>query len=97
VSSASYESVPTAIYVFLTNSESFEKALISAVNVGGDTDTIGAMTGAIAGAYHGFSQMPARWLDCLENKVKGKTYILKLADQLFNIWQKGFLLRSQNS
>jgi poly(ADP-ribose) glycohydrolase ARH3 len=90
VSSISYESVPTAIYAFLANAESFEKALISAVNVGGDADTIGAITGAIAGAYHGLSQIPNRWLDCLEDRIKGKTYVLKLADQLFNVWQKRF-------
>ncbi|MCX8176367.1 MAG: ADP-ribosylglycohydrolase family protein [Candidatus Bathyarchaeota archaeon] len=36
--------------------------------MGEDTDTIGAMTGAIAGAYHGVEAIPRRWLDGLENK-----------------------------
>ena len=43
----------TAIFVNL-ESESFEEALVKSVNLGGDTDTIGAVTGAIAGAIYGF-------------------------------------------
>jgi len=47
-----FNSVPTAIFSFLAGS-SFKEALIYAVSLGGDTDTIGAMTGAIAGAWWG--------------------------------------------
>lgn len=35
---------------------------MNAVNGGGDTDTIGAVAGAIAGARFGASQLPDRWL-----------------------------------
>ncbi len=45
--------------------ESFEDALITAVNLGGDTDTVGAMVGAMAGARLGFGSIPPRWLDDL--------------------------------
>ncbi|MDI6890804.1 MAG: ADP-ribosylglycohydrolase family protein [Thermodesulfovibrionales bacterium] len=78
-------SVPTAIYSFLAHSESFEEALIYAVNLGGDCDTIGAMTGAIAGAYHGKEGIPHRWLNDLENGLLGRTYIEELARSLFRI------------
>ena len=44
---------PTAIFSFLRNPHSFEGAVRYAISLGGDTDTIGAMTGAISGAYHG--------------------------------------------
>ncbi len=54
-------SVPTAIYCFLRNSKSFEKSLLYAISLGGDTDTIGAMTGAISGAYHGDQVISERW------------------------------------
>jgi ADP-ribosylglycohydrolase len=43
--------VPQAIFAFL-ESESFEDAIRYAVSLGGDTDTIGAMTGSIAEAYY---------------------------------------------
>ena len=47
-------SVPQAIVAFL-DSESFEDAIRNAVCIGGDSDTIGAMAGAIAEAYYGVS------------------------------------------
>lgn len=45
-------SIPQAIAAFL-DSESFEDAIRNAVYIGGDSDTIGAMTGGIAEAYYG--------------------------------------------
>ena len=43
-----------------------EEAIVTAVNRGGDTDTIGAITGAIAGARFGASQLPDRWLTAID-------------------------------
>lgn len=60
-------SVPTAIYCFLANRD-FESALVYAVSLGGDADTIGAMTGAIAGACYGINAVPARWKVPVENR-----------------------------
>ncbi|MEC4685769.1 MAG: ADP-ribosylglycohydrolase family protein [Nitrospirota bacterium] len=62
-----FNSVPTAIFSFLANS-SFKEALIYAVSLGGDTDTIGAMTGAIAGAWWGIDSIPPEWKENLENR-----------------------------
>ncbi|MFC1717935.1 ADP-ribosylglycohydrolase family protein [Candidatus Poribacteria bacterium] len=84
----SFESVPTAIYSFLSHPESFEDAVIYAVGLGGDADTIGAMTGAIAGAYHGYQKIPSSWLDKLENGDKGRDYVLGLASNLYDTWLK---------
>ncbi len=64
--------------------ESFEQALLMAVNLGGDTDTIGAVTGGIAGASYGLENIPLRWLD----KLIIKNEILFLADQLLSINSK---------
>lgn len=41
---------------------SFEDALITAVNLGDDADTVGAVTGQIAGAAWGVESIPVRWL-----------------------------------
>lgn len=46
----------------LVFSDSLEDALVRAVNLGGDADTIGAVTGALAGAAYGFADIPDRWL-----------------------------------
>jgi len=63
-----FNSVPTAIYYFLRNLPSFRSALEYAVSLGGDVDTIGAMAGAIGGAYHGVEAIPVEWLRELERK-----------------------------
>jgi ADP-ribosyl-[dinitrogen reductase] hydrolase len=47
-------------------SRSLEHAILSAVNRGGDTDTVGACTGALAGAYWGIDAIPLRWVRGLE-------------------------------
>jgi poly(ADP-ribose) glycohydrolase ARH3 len=73
--------IPPAIASFLLT-KGFEESVVVAVNCGGDTDTIGAMSGAIAGAYYGYSHIPEKWLLPLENQQKGRDYILSLADGL---------------
>ncbi len=42
--------------------ETFEDAVVLAVNLGDDADTVGAVTGQIAGALYGLSAIPERWL-----------------------------------
>lgn len=59
------ESVPLAVWAHCRN-DAFVPALLDAVSSGGDTDSIGAMTGAIAGASHGASAIPRAWIDALE-------------------------------
>lgn len=61
-----FNSIPTAIYSFLSQRD-FESSLIYAVSLGGDADTIGAMTGAIAGAYSGVEGIPPGWRESVEN------------------------------
>lgn len=57
-------SVPAALAI-VDFAESFEQAVVTAVNLGGDTDTVGAMVGALAGARFGLTTIPQRWLDDL--------------------------------
>ena len=54
------------------NSKSFKEALITAVNLGGDADTTGAVTGQLAGALWGISGIPDNWLEKLawRNKIE---------------------------
>jgi poly(ADP-ribose) glycohydrolase ARH3 len=76
-----HESVPAAIYSAAAH-DSVEDAITFAVRCGGDTDTIGAMAGAIAGAQTGALAIPDRWLDALEQGPKGRSHIESLADRL---------------
>ena len=62
------DSFKCALYSILTT-YSFESAIVKAVNLGGDADTIGAITGGLAGAMYGYDSIPARWKDHLDQKV----------------------------
>lgn len=55
------QTVPAAICAFV-GSTSFEDAVVTAIRAGGSTDTIGAITGALAGTYYGIGQV-ARYVD----------------------------------
>lgn len=46
----------------VATTHSFETAVLQAVNMGGDADTIGAVTGQIAGAVYGVEQIPHAWM-----------------------------------
>jgi len=50
---------PQAIYAFLISND-FEDAIRTAISIGGDSDTVGAMTGAIAEAFYG---IPKGWTE----------------------------------
>lgn len=49
-----------ALHSFM-RAKSAEMAILSAVNLGGDADTVGACTGALAGANWGLAALPERW------------------------------------
>ena len=74
-----FNSVPIAIFTFLSHSLDCYSAIIYAVSQGGDTDTIALMTGAISGAYLGIEEISSEWQGKLENRY----YILNLADRLW--------------
>ncbi|WP_248928619.1 ADP-ribosylglycohydrolase family protein [Paenibacillus hamazuiensis] len=52
------------LHILLT-SGSFTEAVQRAANVGGDTDTIAAITGGIAGVYYGFESIPREYSDVI--------------------------------
>jgi len=50
--------------------DNFEEGLVKVVNRGNDADTVGAVAGALLGAYHGFKSIPQRWWDALGPQMK---------------------------
>lgn len=78
---AAHESVPAAVYAACAK-PTFSEAVSFAVRCGGDTDTIAAMAGAIAGAVHGSEAIPPEWLDALEDGPRGRSHVAGLAERL---------------
>ena len=59
----------------------FDAAVIEAVNLGGDADTIGAVTGQLAGAVFGASAIPPRWLAGLHSRARLADLARRLHEQ----------------
>lgn len=53
----------------LYNTDNFEDAVIKAINLCGDADTVGAVTGQIAGAMYGVKRVPPRWMQVLKHRT----------------------------
>lgn len=56
--------------VYWSCKNSFEEAIIGAVNHGGDADTIAAIAGSLAGAKFGFDAIPKKWINQLNSDTK---------------------------
>lgn len=57
-------SLEAALWCFATTN-SYQEAVLKAVNLGGDTDTIAFLTGTIAGLKYGIDSMPKEWINQL--------------------------------
>jgi ADP-ribosylglycohydrolase len=55
------DSLEAAVWC-LINTEDFRSALLKAVNLGDDSDTVGAICGGLAGLYYGYESIPEEWL-----------------------------------
>ena len=51
----------TAVWAVITTDD-YRKAVLSAVNLGGDTATIAAVTGSMAALWYGYSNIPPEWV-----------------------------------
>lgn len=79
ISSSGYvvSSLEAAIWCLL-NTTNYKDCVLKAVNLGKDTDTVGAIAGGLAGLYYGYDEIPTEWIDSI---VK-KEYIESLCNKL---------------
>lgn len=68
-----HRSVPTALFAFLSHSNSFPEAVLYAISLAGDTDTIASMTAALAGARLGDDAIPDTWSSRVEGGPKARS------------------------
>ena len=60
----------------LFNTDNYCECVLKAVNLGGDTDTVGAITGGLAGLLYGENNIPPAW----RKELRRMDYIEKLCD-----------------
>jgi len=82
VSGYSLHVVPVALYAWLRHPGDFRMAVTSALECGGDTDTVGAILGALAGVSGGKRCIPAAWLDGLWEWPRSRHVMEQIAARL---------------
>lgn len=68
----SFDSLWVAIYAYGSTNADFRTAVEQAVNMGGDADTIGAITGGLAGSCQGYNDIPPEWIKALPDDIKAR-------------------------
>lgn len=86
------ETLAIAVYCAAKHFDDFEKAIIAAVNHGGDSDSTGAVTGNILGAAVGYDAIPTHF----KNNLELHDVILHVADDLWRGYTTRFK-RNKNS
>ena len=82
VSGYAFHSVPVAIYAALRHRNDFESALTEAIACGGDTDTVGAIVGALLGARVGLAGIPVRWCSSIVEWPRSVALLRRIAERL---------------
>ncbi|MBI1889859.1 MAG: ADP-ribosylglycohydrolase family protein [Burkholderiales bacterium] len=77
------ESLEAALWCFF-HTDSFEEAVLRAVNLGDDADTTGAIVGQVAGAYYGVENIPPSWI----NKLSMREDIEQMANRFYTRFDK---------
>lgn len=73
------DTLEAVIWSFLTTNN-YKDAVLKAVNLGDDTDTVGAIAGGLAGIYYGYGMIPKTWIDELQKKE----YIIQITNNFIN-------------
>ena len=73
------EAVAIALYSFLKNPKDYEKTIITAANITGDSDSTACIAGAISGAYNGINAIPEKWI----KKIENSDLLRKIAEDLY--------------
>ena len=82
ISGFAYHTVLMALYAWYRYLGDFERGLSAVINCGGDTDTAGAIVGALSGATSGEAGIPRDWISGVIDWPRGIRLLEKLADAL---------------
>ncbi len=74
------EAVACALHCVCRSPRDFRSTVLTAINSGGDSDTIGCIAGAISGALNGVAAIPQKWRD----EVEGSVRLRELAGRLLS-------------
>jgi ADP-ribosylglycohydrolase len=82
VSGYAYHTVPVALYAWVRHVGDYKTGLTAALDCGGDTDTVGAIAGALLGAAAGSKGIPSEWIQGICEWPRSASLLVKVADRL---------------
>lgn len=82
VTGYAFHTVPVALHAWLAHPGNYREAVLGAIECGGDTDTVAAITGAVAGAGTGPGGIPPEWLRALAEWPRTVPWMEQLAQSL---------------
>ena len=71
------DTLEAALWCFL-NTDNYKECVLKAVNLGDDTDTVGAVAGGMEGLYYGIEEVPNEWLEVIPKNEE----ILELIEKM---------------
>lgn len=77
------DTLEAALWAFFTT-PTFRDGALTAVNLGGDADTVGAVYGGLAGAFYGEEEVPAKWVGAL----KGRELVEEVLRRIVGVWEE---------
>ena len=77
------DTLEAALWCLLTT-DNYKDCVLKAVNLGGDTDTIAAVAGGLAGALYGYDSIPEEW----RNTLIKREYIEEMCEKACESWGK---------
>ena len=82
VSGYVYHTVPVALYAALRHRGNFSDTIEAVMACGGDTDTVGAIAGAIAGSFAGHGEIPTDWIESICDWPRSTRVLREVARRL---------------
>ncbi len=89
VSGYIYHTVPAALFAWHRHFGDFEKTLASLLDCGGDTDTTGAIAGALAGLSAGENGIPKDWVEGIVEWPRSVRILRMAADRMAELAECG--------
>jgi ADP-ribosylglycohydrolase len=74
--------VPVALYAWLRHNAEFRSSVSEAIACGGDTDTVGAIVGALCGCTTGTQRIPAEWRNNIWEWPRSLAFVERLGGRL---------------
>jgi ADP-ribosylglycohydrolase len=79
------ETFALAYFCILRYSDNYKKAVQTAVNITGDSDSVGSVAGGILGARLGIEAVPTSWVEALKEKDKLEEMVVPLLEKYFQV------------